>query len=733
MEHAGNEQPSFHDEGQLHSPGQATVPASLLPSVLSRLGLGDRPALSLSQAELVAALKHEASTVRVAAVRALEQGGTSSIELLTAALHDSAWEVRAAAVWALGKFGEQAPLEALLGALADEDPSVRAAALRALSLLGDRVPLEPLVLALHDAEWQVREIAALTLGERGEQAPLEPLVTALHDEHASVREAARMALEQSHPEALSTIFTGPGIAPQGQPSNEQEMHSPPRMERSDYLLFLTRFFGSVFGAHTYPQETGHDQEAPGVDGRSDSDRYETSARLGRAAGTQRTRRQAARVKPQRPILRIAERALVALMLVGLLVSWWVIAFRLHPSSHGSAMPLLDYRGHTYGSAVWSPDSRFVSFLANDNAGRETVLVWDRATGRLTTHVLPTLVAQSQRHQAVLAPNGKYLAILDMDANNIETVQVWDIITWRAIITGHYPSEYMVAQWSPDSTRIVFPTLVNSDNNGDGAEQVWNVVTGHMLGTCHFPKVGLLLPLGNDPYSHMSPDGHQILDIAHVDTAPGNVSIVDLTTCKLSIVPANAGFAVWSPEGNRFATISLANGKMVKVWDAQTGHNLSTFHLPTPVLHIAWTPDGTRIVADGATAVHVVDVATGRIVLHINPTLVDTQPLWALSPDGRRIASLSGGNTVQVWDTVAGAKLNAYQSQGGRVQVIVWSPDSQSIATGGRDGTVDVWNGNTITWTYGGNASAVWNIVWSPDGKFITSGDATGSTRVWQVK
>src|SRR5260370_33447099 len=206
MEHAGNEQPSFHDEGQLHTRGQATVPDSLLPSVLSQLGLGDRPALSLNQAdEVAAALKHEASAVRVAAVRALEQGGTSSIEPLVAALHDSAWEVRAAAVWALGKLGEQAPLEALIGALADEDPSVRAAALRTLGLLGDRLPLEPIIRALHDPAWQVREIAALTLGERGEQAPLEPLVPRLDDEHTSVREAARMALGQSHPEALSTF------------------------------------------------------------------------------------------------------------------------------------------------------------------------------------------------------------------------------------------------------------------------------------------------------------------------------------------------------------------------------------------------------------------------------------------------------------------------------------------------------------------------------------------------
>src|SRR5260370_35596271 len=119
MEHAGNEQPSFHDEGQLHSPGQAAVPASLLPSVLSRLGLGDRPALSLNQAdEVVAALKHDASAVRVAAVRALEQGGTSWIEPLVAALHDSAWEVRVPAVVWRGNLAGQVRLWALMRALA---------------------------------------------------------------------------------------------------------------------------------------------------------------------------------------------------------------------------------------------------------------------------------------------------------------------------------------------------------------------------------------------------------------------------------------------------------------------------------------------------------------------------------------------------------------------------------------------------------------------------------------
>ena len=122
----------------------------------------------------------------------------------------------------------------------------------------------------------------------------------------------------------------------------------------------------------------------------------------------------------------------------------------------------------------------------------------------------------------------------------------------------------------------------------------------------------------------------------------------------------------------------------------------------------------------------VEVVLLSIVLKVIPTRIDLLPVWALSPDGTRIASLSGGNTVQVWDAVTGGKLNAYQSQGKSVNVIAWSPDSHSIATGSIDGTVQVWSANTGPEIYHGDSSTVVNIVWSPDGKSIAAGGFDGS-------
>jgi serine/threonine protein kinase len=206
MEYKKDERPSLngHGTGQLESPQHVAVPATLLPTVLSHLGLGDRPMAEGDQA--LEALRDEKSHVRVAAVRSLgERREDSSLQFLVAALHDPAWEVRAAAVWALSAFGGQAPAEALIEALADEDGAVRAAALRVLAGVRGQVPPEQLARMLHDADWQVREAVALTVAELEEQAPPGPLVARLRDEKAVEGEAAQMPRKQPHPDVLPSL------------------------------------------------------------------------------------------------------------------------------------------------------------------------------------------------------------------------------------------------------------------------------------------------------------------------------------------------------------------------------------------------------------------------------------------------------------------------------------------------------------------------------------------------
>ena len=129
---------------------------------------------------------------------------------------------------------------------------------------------------------------------------------------------------------------------------------------------------------------------------------------------------------------------------------------------------------------------------------------------------------------------------------------------------------------------------------------------------------------------------------------------------------------------------------------------------------------------------ILDVAAQRIVLKVVLTRIDLLPVWALSPDGARIASVSGADTVQIWDAVTGRKLNVYQSPGNSAEVVAWSPDSRTIATGSTDGTVRVWYADRSPRTYHSDSSAVLTIAWSPDGKSIATGNLDGSIWVWKV-
>src|SRR6266568_481958 len=149
-------------------PNVPSVPGTLLPTVLARLGLNHAPF-----------------------------SGEPSIEELVTALNDPAWQVRTAAIQALGSLDEHVPIEPFVAALDDEDLSVRAAAIWAIGGLDEQAPVDRLLAALHDSEWLVREMAAMTLGTLGERVPAEPLLTALRDTNQVVSVlAAQAAIQQ---------------------------------------------------------------------------------------------------------------------------------------------------------------------------------------------------------------------------------------------------------------------------------------------------------------------------------------------------------------------------------------------------------------------------------------------------------------------------------------------------------------------------------------------------------
>ena len=89
---------------------------------------------------------------------------------------------------------------------------------------------------------------------------------------------------------------------------------------------------------------------------------------------------------------------------------------------------------------------------------------------------------------------------------------------------------------------------------------------------------------------------------------------------------------------------------------------------------------------------------------------------AWSPDSNRVASGSIDKTVQVWDALSGEHAALYTGHTDAVNTVAWSPDGTYIASGCCRYTVRMWEVATgkQVYVYRGHNGSINSIVWSPD-------------------
>ncbi|KAF7975677.1 hypothetical protein HWV62_8777 [Athelia sp. TMB] len=152
-----------------------------------------------------------------------------------------------------------------------------------------------------------------------------------------------------------------------------------------------------------------------------------------------------------------------------------------------------------------------------------------------------------------------------------------------------------------------------------------------------------------------------------------------------------------------------------------------------VFAVAYSPNGKRIASvSGDGTIRLWDAETGEAAW--GSLKGPRAAIWSIaySPSGHRIISGSRDATIQMWDTETGELVRSPFKHSGQLRCIAHSPDGTYIVTGSEDGTTCIWDAETgeatqepIQWNNGG----IFWVAYSPDGLHIASGQGM-TVNIW---
>jgi RNA polymerase sigma factor (sigma-70 family) len=355
----------------------------------------------------------------------------------------------------------------------------------------------------------------------------------------------------------------------------------------------------------------------------------------------------------------------------------------------STRPIRSLRGHVnrLTSIAYSPDGTSIATASWDGTAR----IWDAKTGEEVRRLGLDKDARLQTgepssntfHQIAFSPDNAFLVTVKRESTvppppppapppppNESVVIVWNPRTGEKLRT--FSADGASFDISPDGKWIAC--------GGSQVIHLYELATGKRVRELPGGEKQLVIVSLT-----FSPDGKTLISTGHPPTPQRGDGVF-----RLTIMP-----------------------DVMRLWDVATGEERRSAlngvvvgrHGCQPV---AFSKDG-RIVIHASEVpppggsgydISLREVATGGERTRLTGHKGDLRA-FALSPDGRTLASGSMDGTVRLWDLLSGKEVGRLGKEvdafkGGWVLAIAFSPDGRTLVSGGLDKTAHIWDVRRIT-------------------------------------
>jgi WD40 repeat protein len=238
---------------------------------------------------------------------------------------------------------------------------------------------------------------------------------------------------------------------------------------------------------------------------------------------------------------------------------------------------------------------------------------------------------------------------------------------------------------------------------------------------------------NAEYAIVAASRQLIIYVSGLSGQPDAMQFLDLTTNEMSplIQVGHGGIGDVRPRPSGFDQVATTGRDgFVRIWDRSTGRLISEREVDGE--RLAYSADGERILVGAADAeVAVIDADTLEPLappIQLDHRVVRLQA----SPDNRTAIALTSPPGIALVDTIDGTVLHQRRIELDPISAD-FSPDGQRAAIALQTGEVSVLDVSTAEWVRApldGHHNMALTVRYSPDGDTLVSGGLDGRVALW---